>query len=181
MCVFRHVRAWFATKPESPPQGRGESELHSVEKLEEIATRLQTVARAQSKLSLRVDELAGEVASNHEQLLGELVLRARDLDDILDALDRLDDAARALGPDQAGLAQGLSAIADRLDRHLRRTGMIRHAELGVEPDGRRFRVVGSEACGDLPDGVITRVVRSAATRGDELVREGEVVINRAGG
>ena len=49
---------------------------------------------------------------------------------------------------------------------------------GEAPDGRLFRVVGAEPSAALPEGVVARVVRAAVLRGDEILREGEVIVTR---
>lgn len=100
-------------------------------------------------------------------------------DDVLDALDRLDDARAMLPTDGHALAGGLEAIASHLARHLSTHGVRRHAAIGGPPDGRRFRVVDTEQRTDVPDGVVVRVVRSAASRDDRIVREGEVIVSRS--
>jgi molecular chaperone GrpE (heat shock protein) len=179
--MLRRVRSWLSDAPVSPPSPVA---VPDDTKLDELGSRLQTVARAQSKLSLRLDELGEQIASNHAQLLARLDAprssHAPSYEGVLDAIDRLDDATRSLGPDQRGLAEGLEAIAARLDRVLASDGIVRRAEVGAPPDGRRVRVIGTERRGDLPEGVITRVVRSAATRDDQLLREGEVLVNKLG-
>lgn len=174
--MFGRVRAWLN---DAPAQSPAPTVVHDETKLDELGTRLQTIARAQSKLSLRLDELSEQVAANQKELLSRLdQLRPSSHDGVLDAIDRLDDAARAMGPDQRALAEGLEAIAARLERVLASSGIVRQAKVGEPPDGRQVRVIGTERREDLPDGVITRVVRSAAICQGELLREGEVLVNK---
>src|SRR6266540_3022238 len=94
-------------------------------------------------------------------------------------LDALDEAARALDDGRAeGVAQGLRAIGARLTRFLAQQSLVRLAEPTTPIDGRLFRVVGAEHVSELPDGEPVRVVRAAVRRGDRVVREGEVIVNR---
>jgi len=187
--MLSRVRAWLVGEPvaateQAPtanPQAGAEPDT---ELLQDLSARLQKVARAQSKLSLRLDELGSQAEANHAALLARLEAPSASAsaaepryDDVLDALDRLDDATRSLRAEHPEAAGGLAAIAARLERFVASRGVVRHATLAVIPDGQRFRVVGTEAREELPVGVVTRVVRSAATRGDSLLREGEVIIN----
>ncbi|KIG16181.1 hypothetical protein DB30_04899 [Enhygromyxa salina] len=140
------------------------------------------IARAQTKISVRLDELAELVGTNHRSVLDRLDGPSQtppaSLDEIFDALDRLDDARRTLGAEQAAVADGLAAIGLRLERFIAAQGLQRHADTGVVPQGQRFRVVGTQYNPDLADGIVTQIVRSAATRGDTLIREGEVIVNK---
>lgn len=176
--MLSRVRAWLA--PEQPSAPVPAADTHDDTKLDELSARVQTVARSQSKLSLRLDDIAEQIASNHQELLARLDTPPPSHDGLLDAIDRLDDAARSVGPDQDGLGEGLRAIAARLERVLADGGTLRHAQTGVPPDGQRVRVIGTERHDQLPAGVVTRVVRSAATRNGELLREGEVLVNKPG-
>lgn len=97
--------------------------------------------------------------------------------DVLDALDLLCEVKQQQVLPQ-GCAEGLDGVLGRLDRALAAAGIVRHGELGQPAEGQRFRVVGTEDRPDWPEGVVTRMVRHAATRGNQLVREGEVLINR---
>lgn len=179
--MLSRIRTWLrgAPEPSDPPVVAQDDA-----KREDLNTRLQTVARAQSKLSLRLDAIAEQMASNHSELLARLgeppprPTNHASHEGVLEAIDRLDDAARSIGADQRALAEGLEAIADRLARVLAASGIVRHASIGGAPDGRHVRVIGTERRDDLPDGVVTRVVRSAATWQTELLREGEVLVNK---
>ncbi len=183
--MFRRLRAWLGPRVEPAPEpapDHAKPEGSGAAELEQLRTSVQKVARAQAKLSLRLDEVVERLADNHRELLARLDTRAPEPSDetptdLLDALDRLDEAARSLGAEHLALGEGLAGIAARLERELARQGIVRHAGVGEVPDGRRVRIVGTEPRDDLPDGVITRVVRAAATRGDRLIREGEVLIN----
>jgi len=142
--------------------------------VEALQDRVQKVARAQSKLSLRLDEIV-------------VLLEERrapppfpDPAPLLDALDRLDEARRALVIDKPGAERGLASIGARLEGLLAAVGVERRAEVGVPADPKPFRVVGVEPGPDVVEGVVTRVVRAAAVRGapSQLIREGEVLVGR---
>jgi GrpE len=143
-----------------------------------LQEQVHKVARAQSKLSLRLDELM--------HLLDErLAARAADppsgeLDPapVLDVLDRLDEARRTLAVERPAVEQGLASIGARLEGFLGAMGIERRATLGVPADPKLFRVVGVEATSEATDGSITRVIRAAALRGARLIREGEVLVGR---
>ncbi|PRQ06278.1 nucleotide exchange factor GrpE [Enhygromyxa salina] len=176
--MLDRIRAWLGPAPQA-----GDSEATSGSELDaELEVRLKMIARAQAKISLRLDEITELVGANHRAVLERLTAPTQapteTLDEVLDALDRLDDARRSLGADQAAVADGLAGISLRLERFIAARGLRRHADTGAPPQGQRFRIVGTEDDPALADGVVTRVVRSAATRGDELIREGEVIVNR---
>jgi hypothetical protein len=96
-------------------------------------------------------------------------------DELLDALDLLDEAVRLADP---MLAPGLAGVTERLGRFLAHAGLTRLALLGHPPDGRLFRIVGTQPHPSLAEGVIARVVRAAVLQGEHLVREGEAITVR---
>jgi hypothetical protein len=51
--------------------------------------------------------------------------------------------------------------------------------VGIAPDGRHFRVVGVQPQPGDPEGLIARVVRAAVLQGEQVVREGEVLVTRS--
>lgn len=102
------------------------------------------------------------------------------VDDLLDALDLLGEAAREA--DRAAhpfLAEGLRRVAARIESFLARRSIRRLAPLGLPPDAGRFRIVGTADAPDLPPGAVAHVVRAAVLEGDRLLREGEVLVNRS--
>jgi molecular chaperone GrpE (heat shock protein) len=144
----------------------------------------------QGKLGLVVEQVEQKVEAGMEDLRGMLERQPAGAQKsqqessavggwaaVLDALDLLCEVKRqpSLPP---GCAEGLDGVVTRLDRALLQVGIARHGEIGQPVDGRHFRVVGTEEVPDSPEGVITRLVRHAAMRGNQLVREGEVLINR---
>jgi molecular chaperone GrpE (heat shock protein) len=177
--MLSRLRAWLSPPPAAPPsQPVPTPAVEPDPRIDELATKLQALARAQAKQGIVLDELARAHAQHHGEVMATLPGR-EELGELLDVIDRLDDARRSLAPEQHALAAGLTAIAARLERVLGGRGVVRHAALGQPPRGRRERVVGHESHPELPEGVIVRVVRAAASRGEQLVREGEVVINRS--
>lgn len=151
---------------------------------------MKKLMRAQAKLGLRLDELERKLEGGLEDLRGTLSRRtahpseAREgqsgeggFGDVLDAIDLLCEVQRQSAL-PAGCAEGLEGVVARLDRALAQAGLARHGAVGQPADGRRFRVVGTEDIPELQQGVVTRLVRHAALRGAQLVREGEVLINR---
>ncbi len=160
------------------------SELDHAE-LGELLEAMRKLSRNHTKLALKLDELASKQDAGFADLRSKLDAGAAGdtsaarCDDVLDALDALDEAARALDEGRAeGVARGLRSIAARLTRFLAQQSLVRIAELTAPIDGRLFRVVGSEQLAELPDGAPVRVVRAAVRRGDRVVREGEVIVNR---
>lgn len=142
-------------------------------------------ARAQARLALRLDELERKVEGGFADLralLKEVATRPATpaslrWDDLLDALDRIEDAGRAVDRAAApGFAEGLDAVIEKLERFLAQAGMARRSTRGVPPDGRLFRVVGTEPTAEVPVGTIARVVRAAVLAGERVVREGEVIV-----
>src|SRR5690554_1215492 len=104
--MLSRVRTWLrgATEPSDLPVVAEDDA-----KREELNARLQTVARAQSKLSLRLDAITEQIATNHGELLARLgeppplaTTHASHVshEGVLEAIDRLDDAARSVGADQ---------------------------------------------------------------------------------
>jgi len=153
--------------------------------IRELLEVMRKLTRHSTKLALKLDELGSKQDAGFGDLRSKLDARpaihgdAVPCDDVLDALDALDEAARALDDGRAeGVAQGLRAIGARLTRFLAQQSLVRLAEPTTPIDGRLFRVVGAEHVSELPDGAPVRVVRAAVRRGDRVVREGEVIVNR---
>lgn len=150
--------------------------------VQDLTENTQRAARASGKAALRVEELERKVEGG----LADIQRALRDLrpaggaelrwDELLDALDLLDEAAVSLPEGAAGA--GLRSVSARIERFLAQGGLERHAPLGAAPDGRLFQIVGTEEDEDLPEGAVTRVVRAAVTRGDRVLREGQVLTNR---
>ena len=148
---------------------------------------VQKSSRAQARLALQVEDLDRKLEGGLAELRGALSSRegtAPSLsagpeplwDALLDALDLLDEATRLADP---ALAPGLAGVSDRLVRFLAHSGLTRLAPLGHQPDGRLFRVVGTQPYpSNLVEGDVLHVVRAAVLRGEHLVREGEVITVR---
>ena len=150
---------------------------------------MQKLARAQAKQAARMESLESKVEAGFAEARATALkpatsaspAAAKPVDDLLDALDLLEAAslsALAL-PGGKPLADGLHGVALRLGRQLTVEGLARLVPIGQPVDGRLFRVVGDAQVADLPEGVIAHVVRAAVLRGDQCIREGEVLINRS--
>jgi len=151
----------------------------------ELLDAVQKLARSQARAAARVEALESKVEGGFAEMRSAVAAPrpsaapvAR-LDVLLDALDVLDEARRAIAA--AGSAQterGLAGVSERLESFLADSGVSRRAEATEPLDGRLFRVVGTVELPDLPDGVPAQVVRAAALSSGRVVREGEVLINR---
>ncbi|WP_224244909.1 nucleotide exchange factor GrpE [Hyalangium gracile] len=146
----------------------------------------QKSARVLARLSLQAEDLDRKLEGGLAELRGSLssLESARPgqdskaeagWDELLDAMDLLDEAVRVA---DSALAPGLAGVASRLERFLALRGLTRLVPLGHPPDGRVFRVVGTQPHSDLADGAVVRVVRAAVLRGEHLVREGEAITVR---
>lgn len=152
--------------------------------VDELAELFQKALRAQARLAITLEDLERKVEGGFEDLrraVAEAASSAQVADagswnGVLDALDVLGHAMHDTH-DPAVLA-GLRGVEERLEAFLAHAGIVRHAATGAHPDGRLWRIVGSEPRPDLPAGVVARVVRAAVTRGGRLVREGDVVVSR---
>jgi len=155
--------------------------------VDELAELLQKSLRAQARLAITLEDLERKVEGGFEDLRRAVTEAARSADiadagswdEILDALDVLGHAMH--GAHDPAVLAGLRGVEERLEHFLARAGIVRHGAAGARPDGRLWRVVGSEPRPDLPAGVVARVVRAAVTRGGRLVREGDVVVSRSVG
>lgn len=147
---------------------------------------VQKSSRAQARLALRVEDLERKLEGGLAEMRGSLSsLRGATSgnssegephwDELLDALDLLDEASRVA---DAALASGLMGVAARIERFLTSSGFTRLAPIGHIPDGRLFRIVGTQPHPSFAEGAIARVVRAAALRGERLIREGEAIIVR---
>lgn len=148
---------------------------------------MQKSSRATGRVGLKLEELDRKLEGGLQDLrsllananLGTAATPADGWDDLLDALDLLDAAIlSARGAGQEGLAAGLEGIHQRLERMLHNHRIQRLDEVNGPPDGRLFKVVGTQSREDCADGAVVRLVHAAATQGSQILREGEVIINR---
>lgn len=148
---------------------------------------VQKSSRAQARLTLHVEdlerklegglaELRGSLSSLRSATSGNSSGREPPWDELLDALDLLEEASRVAA--DAALASGLMGVAARIERFLTSSGITRLTSIGHIPDGRLFRIVGTQPHPSFAEGAIARVVRAAALRGERLIREGEALIVR---
>jgi hypothetical protein len=147
---------------------------------------VQKSSRAQARLALQVEDLDRKLEGGLAEWRSSLAAQKGDApgvapgtelcwDELLDSRDLLEEAARLADP---VLASGLAGVTGRLDRFLSQAGLRRLAPVGHPPDGRFFRVVGTQPHPSLSDGAISRVVRAAVLRGEHLMREGEAITVR---
>jgi molecular chaperone GrpE (heat shock protein) len=178
------VVRWFRALV-SPPLPPAERPVWADELLEAVLEATQKQARAAAKQGARFEASLGALEERLSSLTARLDQRvapaqpkapgAPSLEAVFDALDGLD-AARALTADPH-LAEGLARVADRLERLCATHGHRRLSELGVAPNARVMRVVGTEPRSDLAPGLVSRVVRAAIVHGEEIVREGSVIVS----
>ena len=173
------ARLFARRQPEPDAAAGAEPETQQL-----LAETLQKLARSQAKLAMRVEELDSKIEGGFsdlgrrlEQLGRSSSVDAASWDELLDAVDLLHEAARQAGAGSP-LSEGLAGVRARLERFLARQGIERLTAEGQSPDGRLFRVVGSQPEAALAEGVVARVVRAAVVRGGKVLREGEVIVAR---
>lgn len=181
--VLDRLARWFKTfdtaDPDPDQAGAGApGSPGAAELLDAVQRSTRTTAKLALKLEDLERKLEGGLAELRSTLGASRAATCASPDELLDAMDLIDQAATRSAALDPALAEGLRGVLERLDRHLAAQGLVRSAPIGAAPDPRLFRVVGSEADASLPDGVVARVVRAAVTQGDTLLREGEVLTNR---
>lgn len=143
-----------------------------------LAEAVQKTARAQAKLSLKLDDIEGKLEAGLDDLrrVRTATPAGPDVDAVLDAMDLLEQAERtARREGSAALADGIAGIGRRLGGFVEQQGLSRKGSVGEMVEARWFKVVGTEPA-PLPPGAITRVVRAAVLAGDAMVREGEAIV-----
>jgi hypothetical protein len=151
-----------------------------------LAEAFQKSARTQARLALLVEDLDRKLEGGLAELRSSLssgkgtapgvpVEVEPRWNELLDALDLLEEAIRLADP---ASASGLAGVKSRLVSFLERSGLMRMAPLGHPPDGRLFRVVGTEPHPSLAEGAVVRIVRAAVLREGHLLREGEAITVR---
>lgn len=184
--MFTWLRRCFFSRPKVP-------ELPGEKAIEEppvwtagLVDALQKSARAQARLSLQVEDLDRKLEGGLAELRSSLSLRRGTVpgvtsgtelrwNELLDALDLLDEAIRMVEP---ASASGLAGVKTRLIHFLESSGLTRLTPLGQPLDGRLFRVVGTESHPSLTEGSVVRLVRAAVLREGHLLREGEAITVR---
>jgi hypothetical protein len=185
--MFDWFRRLFSARPEAPelPEETCSPESPPVWASALLDAVLKS-SRAQARLALQVEdvdrklegglaELRGSLFSRQGAAPGSAVEDEPRWEELLEALDLLDEATRVA---DSALAPGLAGVAARLEGFLAHSGLTRLAPMGAPPDGRLFRVVGNQIHPTLPEGAVARVVRAAVVRGEQLFREGEVITVR---
>ena len=151
-----------------------------------VVDAIQKSSRAHARLTLQVEDLERKLEGGLAELRASLSsIKAAAAahspeteprwEELLDALDLLDEAVRMA---DAAVAPGLAGVAARLDAFVTRSGLTRLTPVGHPPDGRVFRVVGTQPHPGLAEGVVVRVVRAAVLQGERLLREGAAITVR---
>jgi hypothetical protein len=187
--MWSWVQRWFPgreTKGEPPSRGAsGETPAW----VDDLLSLMQKSARTRAWLGLRLDDIErkieGGFASLQETLRRSVLVGSAHQaeswawDDLLDAMDLIEEAVQnASSQGDPAMADGLRGVLIRLERFLAQAQLERLGVPGTPPDGKLFRVVGTEHMPEFAEGVITRVVRAAVLRGERVVREGAVLTNR---
>lgn len=184
--MFSWLRRRFSSRPKVP-ELPGETAPKELPPLwaAGLAEALQKSARAQARLTLQVEDLDRKLEGGLAELRSSLSSRKGAAPggtaseprwgELLDALDLLEEAIRLADP---ASASGLAGVKTRLMSFLDGSGLTRMAPLGQPPDGRFFRVVGTEPHPSLTEGSIVRLVRAAVLREGHLLREGEAITVR---
>jgi molecular chaperone GrpE (heat shock protein) len=185
--MFTWLQRLFSSRPQAPelPGETAHEELPPAWAAG-LAEALQKSARAQARLALQVEDLDHKLEGGLAELRSSLSSRNGAApgvssgteprwNELLDALDLLEEAIRLADPPSAS---GLEGVKSRLVSFLEHSGLTRMAPLGQPPDGRFFRVVGTEPHPNLAEGAVVRLVRAAVLREGHLLREGEAITVR---
>lgn len=146
---------------------------------------VQRLARAQARLDMRLDGIQSTISGGFADLARSTARTPPpdsepdpvDWAPLFDALDVLDVALDVASDADKALAHGLRLVADRLGAFIESRGFARIRPRSGAPDGRLFRVVGSEPHPSVEAGSVARMVRAAIFAGSKLVREGEVLVS----
>lgn len=150
-----------ATLPAEPPPAWASLLLDAIQKSSRSQTRLALqVEDLEHKLEGGLAELRGSLSSLRDAAPGNPSGREPPWDELLDALDLLEEASRVAA--DAALASGILGVAARIERFLTSFRITRLTSLGHLPDGRLFRIVGTQPHPHFAEGAMARVVRAAA-------------------
>lgn len=149
-------------------------------KIQRTLTKQELSRDAQfQKLAAQISALSTLAAANAPSeppgAKGQLLVERQDVFELANALDSLDRMSRLADLD-SGLVQGIESVKQRLEGVLRGIGVDRKACWSGPPNGRIYRVVGAQPGADRPPGDVTEMVSSALLQGEELFREGQVLI-----
>ena len=155
--------------------------------LDELKSFGEALGAHNERLARDLDRARGDAAEAQRQAERRLLLG------MLDVRDRLQagaDAAAARRPSALArlvpgetrfaraLGEGLTFTLQRLDELLA-THRVRPIDaLGQPLDPQRMRAVGVETVPEAPDGVVLREARRGFLHGGELLRAGEVIVNK---
>jgi molecular chaperone GrpE (heat shock protein) len=185
---FSRVRARFLPPIETSEYADEPDEDRADPRVDELLESVQKLARAQAKLSVRIEGFESKLEGGFGEIragLAEMSSRASSAgslnwNELLDSMDVLEEACRSVEErGEREVVSGLRGALERLDRFLsEQGGLSRVDQTNGTLDGKIFRIVAVDERLGPPDSVITRVVRAAVLRGDELIREGELIVNR---
>lgn len=187
--MFSWLQRWFPRWDLAADAQSQEAPVEPPAWVDELLGLMQKSARTRAWLGLRLDDIERKIEGGFASLQETLRQPAQPgpgpqaevwvWDDLLDAMDLLEEAIQtASSQGDPAMADGLRGVLIRLERFLAQAQLERLGLPGLPPDGKLFRVVGTEQMPELAEGVITRVVRAAVLRGDRVVREGAVLTNR---
>jgi molecular chaperone GrpE (heat shock protein) len=174
------LRARVGSNGERVRPGEGAKAPLPTREWETLLETTRKSARAVLRLDTRLEGLEQQLAASSADVRA-LLARAERSEEafwspLMDAIDRLEGARDAIERGQVeGASEGLASIGSRLERLLAAAGYRRHGERGIPVDGRLHRVVGTLSLPGAPEGSVGRIVRAPVTRGDAVVRTGEVL------
>src|SRR5262245_33673979 len=136
--------SWMRRLFSEREQGASPPPAPAPERDAEILETIQKSSRAQARLAARIDAIESKLEGGFTDLRAAVAGAAPARtsirwDDLLDAMDLLDEAIHAVG-NMAGreAADGLRGIGSRLDRFLAQSGLARLSVPERLDDGRRF-------------------------------------------
>jgi len=184
--MFRWVKELLSLGKQSTQVQESEELIDS--RIDEILESVLKLSRAQAKQGLRVEGLENKLEGGFTEMRSEFAsLAERDSSessfnwsDLLDAMDTLEKACRSLEQrEERDISAGLRGAIGRMERFLfEQAGISRINQTDGAPNGKLFRIVAVDGGLGPSDSLTTRVVRAAVLRGDKLMREGELIVNR---
>jgi molecular chaperone GrpE (heat shock protein) len=185
--MFRWIKQ-ILDRNESPVE-KSEEEGRLDQRVDELLEGIQRLTRTHAKQALRVEGLESKLEGGFTEMRSQLAKLAvqsssessLNWSELLDAMDILEEACRSLEErDEREMAAGLRGALGRLDRFLSdQVGLSRINQTDGALNGKLFRIVAVDDRLGPSDSLTTRVVRAAVLRGDKLMREGELIVNRA--
>jgi len=160
---------------------------HFKSALEPLRETLSTLESSNQALSRELEQVRATAAKGaHDKqrslLLGVLDLRDRMEAGLAAARDHQPGRIRSLFSSDTALmtamVEGMEITLRRLDEMLVRYDVVPVAVVGKRLDPHSMRAVAAESLPDRDSGVVLQEIRRGYTRGDEILREAEVIVNR---